>query len=109
MYKKKGFVTFVMILLFLIAIIGIIKINIINSEILSPINEITYSTEDEKKLSEAYLDFITDESYVKIYKMDDFQYLVKIGDNDFKITNQWSIIDNMKNIFNKIEEFISRL
>ncbi|NLK93970.1 MAG: hypothetical protein GX275_02090 [Clostridiales bacterium] len=110
MYKRKMFISFILLLVVLLTIIGIVKINIINSQFLSPITVFNDgNTLEENELSKEYNEFIKDESFIKIYKEDSGEYLVKVGNNDFKISTESSIIKGIKNIFNKIQEFIARL
>lgn len=90
--------------IFSIVIVCLIKINIINSETLSPINYEYVGTEEEDLLVE-YQDFIRDNTFIKIYNNED-NFLFKVGDKEYIICKDISLHSIIKNIFDKIEEIL---
>lgn len=98
------------ILIFLVVGLCLIKINLINSKILSPLNEeYVASNDEERELYESYSDFIKDESLVKLYIDDNGDVLIKIADKGYRIKKDLKIDDIAKNIFNKIEVIFKSL
>lgn len=94
----------------ILTIMGLIKVNIINSKTLSPLGQenIEYNL-DQQKMYESYSSFIKDNSLIKIYEEDASETLIKIGDKNFKITRDLDIQQYTKNILEKIEVFLSSL
>ena len=92
-----------MIFILFIILLGIIKIDMINTKALSPLGN---TNENYRLVSnefgEDFSNFIKDNSFLKIYKESEKHVLVKIGNNDFRINNQSSFIK-------KIEEIIERI
>jgi len=91
-------------------IIGLIKINVINSKTLSPLgnkNE-SYNIE-EQEIYDSYSSFIKDDSLIKIYQEDSGETLIKVGDRDFRIKKESDIGQYAKNILDKIEVFLASL
>ena len=93
-------------LLFILSgvIVGLIKINIINSEALSPINYEYLDAEEEDLLAE-YQDFIKDNTFIKIYNNED-NFLLKVGEKEYIIYKEISLHNIIENIFDKIEEIL---
>lgn len=87
-------------------IIGLVRINIINTKALSPLGN---SKENYEKIKESFGDefsnFINDNALIKIYDDDSVDgILVRIGDSDYKIRKQSYIIDKLENVFDSIED-----
>ena len=85
-------------------LVCLIKINIINSETLSPMNNEYVNVEEEEVLEE-YQDFINDNTFVKIYNNED-NFLFKVGEREYIICKDTSLHTIIKNIFDKIEEIL---
>lgn len=109
--KFRRNIRIVSLLLILIAVlVGLVKVNMVNSKILSPLNNNYNNLDlDEKKLYEKYSDFIKDNTYLKIYKESNRKYLIKLGKNDYIVDTGLGIKGTTKNIFNKIEELFKGL
>eukprot|EP00828_Plagiopyla_frontata_P009915 TRINITY_DN15147_c0_g1_i1.p4 TRINITY_DN15147_c0_g1~~TRINITY_DN15147_c0_g1_i1.p4 ORF type:complete len:143 (-),score=11.69 TRINITY_DN15147_c0_g1_i1:2-430(-) len=80
----------------LIGLTGVICINITNTKALSPLG----NTNENYKLvneefGEDFSNFIKDNSILKIYK-EDSDILVRIGENNFRITNKSSFFNKDK-------------
>lgn len=105
MNKRKIINIIISILVLFTVIIGLIKINMINSKTLSPLNE-NYDDYDieEKELFNDYEDFINDNSLIKLYKKKSGDILIKINNSNYIIRHNLSMKRAVKNIFNKIEE-----
>ena len=85
---------YIIILISLIAvIIGLVRINIINTKALSPLGN---SKENYEKIKESFGEIYEDNSVDGI--------LVRIGDNDYKIRKRSYIIDKLENVFDSIED-----
>ncbi|AGF54689.1 MULTISPECIES: hypothetical protein [Clostridium] len=91
------------IFVFAIILTGIIKINIINTKALSPLGN---TNENYKIVSEEFgedfSNFIKDNSFLKIYKGSQNDILIRLGNNDFRISDQSIFINKMQEIFEKI-------
>lgn len=89
-----------------IAIVGLIKINIINTKALSPLG----TTNDNYKMvkeefGEEFSDFIKDNSAVKIYADEDEETLVRIKDKDFKIKEESDLVTGIKSALTGTYDF----
>lgn len=87
-------------------IIGLVRINIINTKALSPLGN---SKENYEKIKESFgeefSNFINDNALIKIYEDDSVDgILVRIGDSDYKIRKQSYIIDKLESVFDSIED-----
>jgi hypothetical protein len=91
------------IFVFAIILTGIIKINIINTKALSPLGN---TNENYKIVSEEFgedfSNFIKDNSFLKIYKGSQNDILIRLGNNDFRISDQSIFIKKMQEIFEKV-------
>jgi hypothetical protein len=106
---KKTFKGFILrkslfcIFVFAIILTGIIKINIINTKALSPLGN---TNENYKIVSEEFgedfSNFIKDNSFLKIYKGSQNDILIRLGNNDFRISDQSIFIKKMQEIFEKV-------
>jgi hypothetical protein len=98
---KKALPIFV--ILFFV-LIGVIKIDMINTKALSPIGN---TTENYKLVSAEFgsdfANFIKDNSFLKIYKDSDKYILIRLGNSDFKIQSESTFMKNIKAIFEKIK------
>lgn len=105
MNKRKILNVFIVTLVLITAIIGLIKVNLVNSKTLSPLNK-NYDNYDieEKEIFNNYSDFINDNTLIKLYKEKSGDILIKIKNSKYIIRHNLSMKDAMKNIFNKIEE-----
>lgn len=110
--KIKHIIIFISILA---VIIGLVRVNIINTKALSPLGN---SKENYEKIEESFGDefskFINDNSLIKIYKDDNSDsILVRVGEKDYKIRKQSYIIDSLEEaaqcIDNIYEEFFDTL
>lgn len=82
---------------------GIIKVDIINTKALSPLgntNENYKLVSDE--FGEDFSKFIKDNSYLKIYKEKQDNILIRLGENDFKISNQSIFTKKIQGVFESI-------
>jgi hypothetical protein len=89
-------VFFILVLVF----IGIIKIDLINTQALSPLgntNENYKLVSDE--FGEDFSNFIKDNSFLKIYKEAGKEVLVRMGNSDFKINNESNFIKKIQLMF----------
>ena len=90
-------------LILFLVLVGIIKINVINTKALSPLGNTTenYKLVSEK-FGEDFSNFIKDNSFLKIYKESEKDILVRLGDSNFKIKNESEVINKIQEIFNNI-------
>ena len=110
MKVKNTAITLSLIGILFLIMMGLIKINMINSKTLSPIsNEKEFYNIAEKELYDSYSSFIKDDSQIKIYEEEPGETLIKIGDRDFRIKKELDIEQYTKNIFDKIEVFLAGL
>ena len=108
MRKKKVFKTIFLIVLFCVTLIGLIKVNILNTKALSPIG----NTNDNYKLvseefGEDFSNFIQDKSPVKIYVEEDEETMVRLGEKDFIIKSESNLINFAKGVFSKVEDLFN--
>lgn len=91
-------------LLVIFVMTGLIKINIINTKSLSPLGNTgeNYRLVSEE-FGEDFSNFIKDNSWVKIYKEQGDDILVRMGNKDFKITNKSIFTKAVKGLGSKIE------
>ena len=83
---------------------GLLKIDIINTKALSPLGNTNENYKlVSKEFGEDFSNFIKDNSFIKIYKEDDKDVLVRLGNNDFKINNQSVFIKNIQEMLEKIK------
>lgn len=102
---KKVIIVISLIIIFIITLIGLAKINIVNSKTLSPlINNYEEYNIEEKELYESYSDFIKDETLLKIYNKKNGDILVRVGEKDYVIKDNLTFKQVIKNIFSKIGE-----
>lgn len=102
--KKEKKIRIIIISISIIAvIIGLVRINIINTEALSPLGN---SKENYEKIKDSFgddfADFINDNSEVKIYKEEDDDILIRIGKENYKIRKQSYLIE----LFYEAEEYV---
>jgi hypothetical protein len=106
--KKKVFKTIFLIVLFCVTLIGLIKVNILNTKALSPLG----NTNDNYKLvseefGEDFSNFIQDKSPVKIYVEEDEETMVRLGEKDFIIKSESNLINFAKGVFSKVEDLFN--
>lgn len=92
----------VLILIFIL--IGIIKIDLINTQALSPLgntNENYKLVSDE--FGEDFSNFIKDNSFLKIYEENGKDILVRLGESDFKIKEESPYIKKIQEMFKNIK------
>ncbi len=78
------------IILALIVLGGIIKVNIINTKSLSPLGNTKQNYElVSEEFGEDFSNFIKDNSTIKIYKEDNKQLLIRIGNKDLRIKKRF--------------------
>ena len=102
---KKYFVPLVAVILL---IIGFVKINIVNTESLSPLG----TTDDNfKVVGEDFQEFIMDKSPVKIYvgEKNDGLATVKVYDKSINLTNNNFLINSIKTLGSYISNTCSSL
>lgn len=105
MEKLRRIIIYIsLLLIFGVVMVCLIKINIVNSETLSPINNEYVNVEEEEVLAE-YQDFINDNTFIKIYNNED-NFLFKVGEREYIICKDISLHTIIKNIFDKIEEIL---
>ena len=106
--KKKVFKSIFLIVLFCVTLIGLIKVNILNTKALSPLG----NTNDNYKLvseefGEDFSNFIQDKSPVKIYVEEDEETMVRLGEKDFIIKSESNLINFAKGVFSKVEDLFN--
>ena len=106
--KKKVFKTIFLIVLFCVTLIGLIKVNILNTKALSPLG----NTNDNYKLvseefGEDFSNFIQDKSPVEIYVEEDEETMVRLGEKDFIIKSESNLINFAKGVFSKVEDLFN--
>ena len=106
--KNKIFKTIFLIVLFCVTLIGLIKVNILNTKALSPLG----NTNDNYKLvseefGEDFSNFIQDKSPVKIYVEEDEETMVRLGEKDFIIKSESNLINFAKGVFSKVEDLFN--
>ncbi len=90
-------------LILFFVLLGIIKVDVINTKALSPLGNTNENYElVSEKFGEDFSNFIKDNSFLKIYKESEKDILVRLGDNNFKIKNESVFI-------NKIEEILKNI
>jgi len=91
-------------------IVGIIKVDMINTKALSPLGNTNenYKLVSEK-FGEDFSKFIKDNSFLKIYKESEKDMLVRLGESDFKISNQSAFIKKIDEIFKNFNSKIFHL
>ena len=84
---------------------GIIHINIINTKTLSPLGNTKQNYElVSEKFGDDFANFIKDDSFLKIYdEHEDGKIIIRIGDNEFKISSKSNVIEYVKDKINKNE------
>lgn len=92
-------------LILFFAMAGIIKVDIINTKALSPLGN---SNENynliSKEFGSDFSNFIKDNSFLKIYKEEGENILIRLGNENFKINSESSLTNSIKGVFNKIDE-----
>jgi len=90
--------------------IGLIRINIINTKALSPLGDKNENYEKIKEeLGEEFSVFIKDNSPIKIYNEPSEDIIVNAWDKDFTIRDESDIISLANNISDKIGDFFSKI
>ena len=91
-------------LILFFVLVGIIKVDMINTKALSPLGNTTenYKLVSEK-FGEDFSNFIKDNSFLKIYKESEKDILVRLGGSNFKIKSESVFINKIKEMFNKIK------
>lgn len=107
---KKGFRRYILkkilplFLIFFCVFIGLIKIDIINTKALSPLGNTNENYKlVSKEFGEDFSNFIKDNSFLKIYKEKDKDILVRLGDSDFRITDESIFIKKIQEVIGKIK------
>jgi hypothetical protein len=91
-------------------IVGIGRINIINTKALSPLANTNENYEKIKEeLGEEFSDFIKDNAQIKIYNQPPGDILVRAWDKDFTIRIDSDIKSATSNISDKIGGFFSEI
>lgn len=91
-------------LVIVVILIGIIKVNIINTKALSPLGNTNENYKlVSKEFGEDFSDFIKDSSFLKIYKESNNDLLVRVGNTDFKIRNESVITQKLEKIIEKFK------
>lgn len=91
-------------LILIFIFIGIIKIDLINTQALSPLgntNENYKLVSDE--FGEDFSNFIKDNSFLKIYEENGKDILVRLGNSDFKIKDESPYIKKIQEMFKNIK------
>lgn len=110
MKLKKTFSKILILFILAFIIIGLIKVNIINSKALSPlVKDSEVYDLAEREIYDTYSSFINDDALIKIYNQDSNDILIKIGDKDYKINKEININEYTENILKKIEVLFSGL
>lgn len=90
-------------LILFFVLLGIIKVDVINTKALSPLGNTNENYElVSEKFGEDFSNFIKDNSFLKIYKESEKDILVRLGENNFKIKNESVFINKIEEILKKI-------
>ena len=93
-----------LILIITVILIGVIKIDIINTKALSPLGNTNENYElVSEEFGEDFSNFIKDDAFLKIYKGSEEDILVRLGDNDFKINNKSAFIGKLQEMFSTLK------
>jgi len=93
-----------LILIITVILIGVIKIDIINTKALSPLGNTNENYElVSEEFGEDFSNFIKDDAFLKIYKGSEEDILVRLGDNNFKINNESAFIGKIQEMFNALK------
>lgn len=109
-YTKKYFIRKVIPALFILffVMVGIIKVDIINTKCLSPLGNTKENYElISKEFGDDFSNFIKDNSFLKIYKEKDSNILIRLGNEDFKINDESTFFYNIKETFKNIKNKIN--
>jgi hypothetical protein len=91
-----------------LVVLGLTKINIINTKALSPLDT---TNDNYEKVSEVFgedfSNFIRDNASIKIYKDNSDEVLVKVGDNDYKIKDESDLIKEAEKIADSVGNFFT--
>lgn len=91
------------IILMIIILLGLIKVNIINTKSLSPLGNTNQNYElVSEEFGKDFSNFIKDNSVIKIYKENDKELLIRIGNKDFKVSEESVFTQKFKNAYDKI-------
>lgn len=102
-FLKKIRVLFVLLCL-IMAIIGLIKVNLLNTKALSPLGNTKENYKKVKnELGKDFSEFITDNASIKIYYDEKNNILVRIGDKNFKIKEESAIIEKAGEVIEIVE------
>ncbi len=95
----------IIIFLIIITMAGLIRINILNTRTLSPLGNTKQNYElINEKFGDDFANFIKDDSFLKIYdEHEDGKIIIRIGDNEFKISSKSNVIEYVKDKINKNE------
>lgn len=86
-------------LILLFILMGIIKVNIINTKSLSPLGNTNENYQlVSEEFGEDFSNFIKDNSYFKIYKEENEDILVRLGTKDLRITNESIFIKKFEDV-----------
>ena len=103
----KGYIFKKVLPVFLIlffVLVGIIKVDMINTKALSPLGNTNENYElVSEKFGKDFSNFIKDNSFLKIYKESGKDILVRLGDSNFKIKNESVFINKIEEIFKNIK------
>jgi uncharacterized protein YxeA len=107
--SKKLKIIFIFLMIFIV-IIGLTKINVINTKALSPLDN---TNDNYEKISQAFGEdfskFIKDDASIKIYKDDSEEILVRVGENDFSIKKESNLINGAEKIAEDVEDFFTSI
>lgn len=91
-------------LILFVILIGIIKIDIINTKALSPLGNTNENYElVSEEFGEDFSNFIKDDAFLKIYKESEDEMLVRLGNNDFKIQSESAFIDKIQEVIDNLK------
>lgn len=108
-YSKRYLIRKVIPALFILffVMVGIIKIDIINTKCLSPLGNTKENYElISKEFGDDFSNFIKDNSFLKIYKEEDSNILIRLGNEDFKVNDESTFFYNIKEAFENIKNKI---
>lgn len=99
MNKKKLMVSITLFLCFIAVLFGFVKINLVNTEALSPIGVTNDSYKNvSPEFGEELSNFTQDNSNIKIYKEEDEGFIVRIFGEDYKISTDTALMSELKSI-----------
>lgn len=104
MFKGKVFKVILSFFIVSCAILGFVKINIINTKALSPLGTTSENYDlVHEEFGEDFSNFIQDKSPIKIYVEEDKETMVRIGETDFIIKSESTVTNFINEMFQSVK------